>query len=224
MEVRFAVPDPTYPFIGITQEEDCRVELERMLPRGPGTYAEFFSVIGADADRVLELARSNDLVEPHLVSRYESGGLFEFIVSGGCPARQLAELGAIPQDVVSEDGQGRIVVDIPAERDAPEIVDAFLDDHPTANLVAKRTNEHPDPLLTTEALQMAVDDRLTARQQDILFTAYEAGYYERPSETTCEELATEFGISPATLSQHLRVAERKLLAIVVEDNVVSPSS
>jgi len=223
VEVRFAVSDPTYPFVGITEEENCRVELERILPRGSGSHAEFFSVVGADPTRVLQLAQASDLVESRILTRYESGGLFEFVVSDLCPVRQLAELGAIPQEVVSEDGQGRIVVDIPAERDAPEIVDAFLDDHPTANLVAKRTKEYPAPLFTTEELQMAVDDRLTVRQREILFTAYEAGYYERPSETSCGELADEFGISPATLSQHLRVAERKLIAIFVEDNLVSPS-
>ncbi|WP_251343081.1 helix-turn-helix domain-containing protein [Haloplanus halophilus] len=223
VEVRFSVSDPAYPFVGITREEDCRVELERMLPRGSGTYAEFFSVIGADADRVLELARSNDLVEASLLSRYESGGLFEFLVSGFCPARRLAELGAIPQAVVSEDGEGRIAADVPADRDAAEVVDDFLDDHPSAELIAKRTKESSAPLFTTEELRMAVDDRLTDRQREILFAAYEAGHYERPRETTCEELADEFDISPATLSQHLRVAERKLVTVFAEDST-APSS
>lgn len=223
VEVRFVVSDPTYPFVGVTQEANCRVELEKMLPRESEGYAEFFSVVGADPDRVLELAEAHDLVDPRLVASYENGGLFEFVVTGFCPAQDLVERGAIPQAVVGENGNGYIVVEIPPGEDTSSIIERFLEDHPSATLAAKVTKERSTPLFTTEELEQAVDERLTERQQELLRAAYEAGYYEQPSETTGEELADEFGISSTTLSQHLAAAERKLVSILVRDEIGSAS-
>jgi len=223
VEARFAVSDPAYPFVWVTQEAGCRVELEKMLPRESEGYTEFFSVTGADPDRILELAEASDLVEPRLVAGYENGGLFEFIVTGFCPAQDLVELGAIPQAVIGENGEGYIVVEIPPDEETSSIIERFLDDHPSATLAAKETKERSTPLFTTEELELAVDQRLTERQQELLQAAFEAGYYEQPSETTGAELADEFGISSATLSQHLAAAERKLISILVQDKIGSPS-
>ncbi len=223
-EVRFALSDPAYPFVGITEALDCRVELERMLPRGDGEYAEFFQVTGADPARIMEMAEENDLIEPTLLSGSDDHGLFEFIVSGRCPARHLAELGAIPRDVTAEVGTGRLVAEIPPSEDASEIIQAFLDEHEAATLVAKRSKDHSTPLFTTEELRQTVNDQLTDRQREVLVAAYEAGYYERPSRTTGQEIAAEFGISSATLSQHLKASERKLISILVQDRIVSPSA
>lgn len=60
----------------------------------------------------------------------------------------------------------------------------------------------------------AVDEssvRLTDRQHEVVEYALESGYFEWPREITSEELAAELDISRATLLEHLRKAESKLL-------------
>jgi predicted DNA binding protein len=52
---------------------------------------------------------------------------------------------------------------------------------------------------------------LTDRQREVLQYALESGYFEWPRESTSEELAEGMGISRATLLEHLRKAESKLL-------------
>lgn len=214
--VEFSVSDPQYPFVGLSAAEDCHVSLERMLPRGEGKYAEFFSVLGADPESVLELAEANDLVEPKLLDRYDDGGLFEFTVEGFCPARALAQRGTIPRTVESEHGDGTIVVEIPAGEHVNEVIDGFLEDHPSVELVAKRTTERLSPLFTQEELQQAIGERLTPRQQEVLTTAFELGYYEPTGGASGEDVADELDISPPTVSQHLQAAERKLVSILLE--------
>ncbi|MFB6184123.1 MAG: helix-turn-helix domain-containing protein [Haloarculaceae archaeon] len=59
--------------------------------------------------------------------------------------------------------------------------------------------------------------KLTPRQREILRTAYEHGYFERPRRSNASELAAELDISPSTFGQHLAVAQRKLLEDVLED-------
>ncbi|WP_433632936.1 helix-turn-helix domain-containing protein [Halomicrococcus sp. NG-SE-24] len=54
------------------------------------------------------------------------------------------------------------------------------------------------------------------RQREILDTAIEMGYYERPRETTLKELAEELELAKTTVSQHLRKAERRVVEFVAE--------
>lgn len=215
--VEFEVSNPMYPFVGLSKEEACRVRLEKMLPRGAGSYAEFFSVDGADPDRVMELAREKDLVEPKLITRYEDGGLFEFVVEGFCPAQELSERGAIPETVTSEDGQGRIVAEIPGYQNPTTVINGFLEAHPSIEVVSKRTKGRVAPLFTSNELQRVVSERLTPRQAEVLQTAFEASYYGPTRSTSGQQLAEELGIAPPTFFEHLRKAERKLMVILLEE-------
>ncbi|WP_165875320.1 helix-turn-helix domain-containing protein [Natrarchaeobius chitinivorans] len=57
---------------------------------------------------------------------------------------------------------------------------------------------------------------LTDRQREVLETAYELGYYERPSETSHEEIASVLECAPSTVGEHLRKAEKRLVSEVFE--------
>lgn len=213
-EVTFSLTDPSYPFVGISSTENCQIQLERILPREDGRYSEFFTIVGSDPDRVLALAEDYELIDPTLIVRREDGGLFEFVVSIGCPASLLAELGALPQEVQSTNGTGRIVAEILPGYNAAQILDSFLEEHPPAELIAKHGKDRQTPLFSERDLEYVVDERLTERQREVLQAAYEAGYYERPRRTTGEDLAKDLGISTATFSQHIRVAEKNLVGIL----------
>lgn len=56
----------------------------------------------------------------------------------------------------------------------------------------------------------------TARQRDVLQAAIERGYYEIPRETTTAEVARAVGVERRTAEDHLRRAERKLVATLSE--------
>jgi predicted DNA binding protein len=220
IEIVFRVNDPTYPFVALSENGETVVSLERMLPREGGKYAEFFRISGGDPDRIVELAEDDDQVRDiRIVSREDDGGLFEFTVStshGFCPARDLAELGAIPREITGEDGEGTIVVEVVGRETASDLISAFLEAHPDAKLVSKHGIDDKTPLLSANELDDAIDDSLTERQREVLLTAFESGYYEWPRTCTGEELADSMGISSATFSEHIHTAERKLLELLIE--------
>jgi predicted DNA binding protein len=54
-------------------------------------------------------------------------------------------------------------------------------------------------------------DTLSARQAEVVETALRAGYYEWPRRVDAQTLAADLGVSHATLLEHLRKAERKLI-------------
>ncbi|MFW5935328.1 MAG: helix-turn-helix domain-containing protein [Halolamina sp.] len=215
VELEFGFEDPEYPFVGASAAAACRVELEEMVPRGDGAYAEFYSVRGAAPSAIEPVAREHPAVSATVIERYDDGGLMEFVVGGNCPAVGLAELGALPRSVLGDDGEGQIVAELPASYDAGEVVSTFQSEY-GGELLAKRQRESFTPLFSQRELDRALDRRLTDRQRDILEAAFEAGYYAWPRETSGAALAEELGISQPTLSEHLTTAERKLLSLVFE--------
>ncbi|MXV61898.1 bacterio-opsin activator [Natronorubrum sp. JWXQ-INN-674] len=59
---------------------------------------------------------------------------------------------------------------------------------------------------------------LTDRQTEVLRTALEMGYFERPREATAGDVADALDINRATFAEHLASAQRKLLPTIVGDS------
>lgn len=53
---------------------------------------------------------------------------------------------------------------------------------------------------------------LTDRQQEVLETALQMGYYQNPREATLEDIATTLGIDHGTVGRHIRAIESKVFA------------
>lgn len=216
--IGFRLTDPSYPFVGVTREEECHTSLKRMLPRGDGEYGEFFTISGIEPSRVIELAQANDhLLNVRILSQDGDSGLFEFTVStkeGSCPARDLAELGAIPREVTGSDGVGEVIADMSEGKDTSELISSFYEKHPDAELILRSEQERHSSLFNPEEIKGVIERDLSGRQKEVLLTAYESGYYEWPRVVSGQELADELGISQPTFSEHLRAAERKLLTSI----------
>lgn len=60
-------------------------------------------------------------------------------------------------------------------------------------------------------------DELTERQQEVLTTALEHGYYDDPRRATQADLASKLSCGERTVGQHLRRIERHLLTAVTQD-------
>ena len=69
-----------------------------------------------------------------------------------------------------------------------------------------------------EEFSAMTESPLTDRQRDVASEALARGYYDWPRGINNGDLADELGISRATLHEHLRKAERKLLSAVLADD------
>lgn len=213
-EVEFGFQDTRYPFVGVSKNESCRFELAEMFPRPDGRYAEYFHVSGVEPERIA--AYATETVDITILAEYEDGGSLEFLVSGECPAFRLTELGALPRKVCGVDGRGRLVAEIPAEKDPSEVVETFLREYPDASLLSKREKDGIAPRFPDSGFRRVLQKHLTDRQREVLETAFEEGYYEWPRECAGEDIAAELDISSATFSEHIQAAERKLLTIMFD--------
>ncbi|MDL0123161.1 helix-turn-helix domain-containing protein, partial [Halobacterium salinarum] len=64
----------------------------------------------------------------------------------------------------------------------------------------------------------SLHDALTDKQAAVLRAAFHAGYFEWPRESTAEDLAADMGVTAPTLHNHLRRAQQKLLATVIDSD------
>ena len=59
--------------------------------------------------------------------------------------------------------------------------------------------------------------RLTEKQQEAISLAFRLGYFDTPRKISVEELAAKLGLASSTLAVHLRRAERRLLADMLNE-------
>ncbi|MGO8805698.1 MAG: helix-turn-helix domain-containing protein [Candidatus Bathyarchaeia archaeon] len=59
--------------------------------------------------------------------------------------------------------------------------------------------------------------RLTEKQQEAISLAFRLGYFDTPRKISADELAQKLGLSSSTLAVHLRRAERRLLAEMLNE-------
>lgn len=214
--LEFTVSDEEYPFVGASASADCEVVLSKMLPRDEGRFSEFYAVHDAAPTALRRHAENVAEIEVSVHRTEADQGLVEFVVGDSCPTVRLAKLHALPRVVRGDCGVGRVVVDVPGDRNPSPIVNGFLDDHPGFRLVAKRTRSSIPPQFGGASFRHLVERHLTERQREVLLSAYEAGYYDWPRETTGAAVAADLGITSATFSEHIHAAERKLLSVLFD--------
>lgn len=211
-ELEFRVTSSEYSFVSGSERGSCRWILRELLPRSDGEYLEFFEVRDVSPAAV-ERITDAEPVEQRLVDRHTENGILVVHVEDPveCVATTLADEEAFLRDLWAEEGNGHVVAEVLPSRDAGGVVDAVTETHPSVDLVAKRDRPQDGPLFLRQQIQDVLARELTNRQLEVLVTAYRAGYFERPRETTGAEVASELDISPSTFSQHLRAAQRKLV-------------
>lgn len=215
--LEFDVSDADVFMIEVSEAAECTVRLEEMVPRSDGTVLEFLTFRGADPDRIRTLAAETEhIVEARLLGEREEECLFEFIVDESPLGSELADAETIFKGIEAVAGRGRLVAEVPPHVDANTVIDGFLALHPDAELVARRSSGHATPTFTEHEFRDRMLNQLTERQLETLRVAYAHGYFDWPRRGSTAEIAEVLGVSAATVSQHLRVAEGRVFGTLFE--------
>lgn len=72
-------------------------------------------------------------------------------------------------------------------------------------------------LMDAKFLPSSPFSRLTEKQRDAVILAFRLGYFDTPRKVSADELAAKLGLASSTLAVHLRRAERRLLADLLNE-------
>lgn len=213
VELTFRDDDSDIAFRNVSEEFGCRCRLEAVVPVSEERWLQYVAV-DAPPNRVAGRLASADRIETFRVVNEEADGCVVEVVMAESAVNRLIEAGAAVTDAVATDGELRLTAEVSPDVDVRAVVDAFRMSYPKSELVCKQ--EIDNPVQTAREWRRILQDDLTEKQRTALQTAYFAGYYNHPRDSTAEEVADSMGITSPTLHQHLQAAQRKLLAAFFE--------
>ncbi|MFB6219898.1 MAG: bacterio-opsin activator domain-containing protein [Halolamina sp.] len=204
VELEFAPPGPY--FLELAAESAERLELEGVVEEADGV-AEFFAVAG-DINAVNEAAASagGDLT---VVSTSDRGGVVRVDPAEPSIAALVAHYGGTLKEANAGTERGYARLELPRGADVRTVVEAIERAYDDVRLLAQRERDRTG----SQGLEFrgTFDESLTERQQQVIETAYHAGFFGWPRDASAEEVAESLDIAPPTFHEHLRRAEEKLL-------------
>jgi len=187
------------PLASVSEDADAAVTDVTWTRAGDGTVTEEFRVDGG-ADGAVEGAERLVEVGDDAVYRFERD-------AGGTCACEAVERAGVPVSDVTVEGERLLLTlhlpDVDALRAVVERLGEASDHVGVRYLVRGEAPGEDDVGLR--------DDDLTDRQTEVVRTAYEMGYFEHPRDSNATEVATALDIEVSTFTEHLAVAQSKLL-------------
>jgi PAS domain S-box-containing protein len=211
VELEFLITDTESVLLGVAQSLDCRLSLEGSVGLDERwlLYLRVEDRVPDDVVDRLHEHRTVDRARTIAVDDGTPGGRIEVLLGEGSLWHQLSPLGVQVREAVLASDGADVVVEAPADADARAVTDDLGAAFDSVTPLAHREQDFaPMPQRGVGAL---VED-LTDRQREALETAFLAGYFDWPRNSTAEEVAETLEISPPTFHAHVRKAERKLLA------------
>jgi len=202
--VEFPSP-PVCPIADIAARTGTVVNDVSTSVASDGCVSEFL----VDADATL------DDCDADLVFTYADRHLYrvEHDADTDCPCTCLGEFDTPIDRYYARDGDLEVVFHAPEFGELQTVVGELRDRFPDADI--QRLVRAPTEATARDTV--FVDrGKLTDRQLEVLETAHERGYFERPRGANATELAEELGISPSTFTEHLLAAQSKLFDDVLE--------
>ncbi|QLK26749.1 helix-turn-helix domain-containing protein [Natrinema zhouii] len=192
-----------------------RLDVQAIVPRSSGGSTVFCTVDGGDADAIHETVGALAAVDAvSIVDRGSGGTALEIGLREPTIARTIADHGGILRSVTPVDDRCRLVIELGEPVDVRSFLGLLERTYPGTELVARRKRDRSHrPVRPFDELR----ERLSERQRRTLEAAYYSGFFEWPREHTGEEVAESLGISQPTFSRHLRLAQRKLFALLFDE-------
>jgi PAS domain S-box-containing protein len=191
------------------------VVYERVIGTGDGSYLVYGSATEdatAFLEEICEEVPHWDDVE--ILSKSDGRVRFELTLTDPPAISIVARRDGRVAHARLEGDRYQMTVHLPPSADVRQVIDELTDEYPDGDIVVQRQMTRSDA--NVYRLAEIFERELTQRQRNILETAYYGGFFNWPKDASGTDLAESLGISSPTFHQHLRAAERKLLAGMFE--------
>jgi PAS domain S-box-containing protein len=216
VELEFNVEDKGLFPVRATDTIDCQIQLDRTIRRSGSNFSRFYIVEDIHPDEVIKIADVAPTIESaRTVSEGDETNPGVIEVTGSTWfGSMFTDHGAVLREATAQTGEATVVVEAPQGADISALVERFQDEYPETEFVAQRHRERT--IRSLFELQDVLQEELTERQWETLQTAYSAGYFEWPRESSGEVVADLLDVTQPTFNQHIRVAEQKAIELLME--------
>lgn len=216
VELELAIGEaPGSELVSVTAQEDATMSYERTIPLTGDRMLQFVTVRGLEDGAVQQLADELASVSAvRLIRENADRAYYEFTLDGPPLLSTVTGYGGRMSEQVIDSGTIRLRIELPRSAPIRDVVESIREIYPTTEVLAQRTTERE--VTTSRELDSTLAEELTDRQRESLETAYFAGFFDWPRTKTGEEVAEILDLSPATFTEHLRVAERKIFGVMLE--------
>ncbi|WP_049922667.1 bacterio-opsin activator domain-containing protein [Halopiger djelfimassiliensis] len=214
IELEFRVEELAKPLVELSATESCTIAIEQLV-RGDETLLAYGSAQNVSQDAFSDaVAETDGISDVRFLAVRRDEFEFELVAPVAVSLFEtIATHGGRVESARITDGEFRFVVELPRGRDTRQMIELIQNQRDDVAYLAQRTTERSDR--SDAGTSSVLEERLTDKQRAALETAYFAGYFDWPRESTGEEIAERLGIAPATFNQHLRTAERKFFDSVL---------
>jgi len=182
------------------------IDLLSAVPRDDGTTL-YVTEIECPAQCTVENdVAAADGVRIATLDQSATPSRFEIIVTVPTPVERLAAHGVVVESATLTNGTITLSLSLPDDEMVSTVQEVLAAEFGKPSVSTIWTGQRTEPVTTDREYLAAMTDR----QREVLRHALDVGYFERPRGTTATELADHFGVTRATVSQHLRTAQRKV--------------
>lgn len=189
-------------------DADWTVDLLSTVLRDDGTTLYVVEIECPSRDPVEEVVAAADGVHVLTVDQSATPTRCELIATGPTPEERMAAHGVVVDTTTLTSETVSLLMSVPESERLSTIREVLTAEFGSATVSAMWTGRRADSPTTDRDRESVA--ALTDRQQEVLRHALNVGYFERPRGATATELAEHFGVTRATVSQHLRTAQRKI--------------
>lgn len=215
-ELEFSLRATDDPLVAVARELGRRLDVEAVVPRSSSGATVFCTVADVDSSTLRSIVETTSALESvRVVGERGDAPVLELVVGEETIGSRLATHGGVLRSVSPADGRSRLVVDLSSTVDVRSFVRALERYRPDTTLLARR--ERDRSIQPTRAFDAELRRQLSERQLRTLESAYYGGFFDWPRESTGEEVADSLGVSQPTFSRHLRLAQRKVYALLFDE-------
>ncbi|MFB6184707.1 MAG: bacterio-opsin activator domain-containing protein [Haloarculaceae archaeon] len=212
VELQFRIRD-LFDELGVDADVSGQITFEHTVPVGDGEFITFGTTTPDTVDGVRALVEAI----PHWLAvtfRDDDRDVaFEMRLTDPPLLSTIAAHGGSIQQARIEDGDYHLTVHLSPGVEVRQFIDWLQEAYPTIETLTRRQVTRREN--AAARVERVLAEQLTERQRAALETAFYAGFFEWPRETTGEDVAASLDIAPSTFAQHLRKAERKVVAELV---------
>lgn len=213
--VEYTATNPSFVLTQLAKAADCTLTYEGGVRQTASGNYVFVTINDTPLDAVIDAVDGLRVIEGvQRIRGGDSGGVVRLQLSEPFLATELADHGAVLQGVTATQSNTELVIDISRGVEVRHVTQFISERFSDVKLTSKQTREQA----SEHGLYASVLDQLTARQLEVLETAYYSGFFESPREANGEIVAESLDISPQAFYQHIRTAQRKLFTALIDDH------